>query len=184
MKCEDSNIPVNHYAIPPKLAQAQEAAQKKLQMTLDDTLVPHKEVFTQKVVLHAVAQFIACNDQVSMMQSQKTVQYLLVTVLLQAFAVANNKLIKNSHVSMWPKTKTSDIPSTHNVSIYIHNGCMKWLKQTQEDITVSTTAHGWVTKITNQVSESGCSWFGINDFGCVMASPSIRSECKSASPYE
>lgn len=38
---------------------------------------------------------------------------------------------------MRPKTKSSDIPSSHDVGVYIHNECVKWLKQIKEEITVS-----------------------------------------------
>jgi len=59
-------------------------------------------------------------------------QYLPVSALLpvlQAFAVANNKLFRNCLVSMRPKTKTADIPSSHDVGVYVHNKCVRWLKQ-------------------------------------------------------
>ncbi|KAH8982300.1 hypothetical protein EDB83DRAFT_2241625, partial [Lactarius deliciosus] len=121
---------VNHRVIPPKLAKAQEKekidrAQVKTQMTLDDKFVSHTETFTQEAALHAVAQFVACNDQ--------------------AFAVVNNKLFRNCLVSMRPKTKVSDLPSSHDVGIYVHNECLKWLKQLWKEITVSTRAW-WITK--------------------------------------
>jgi hypothetical protein len=69
---------MNHHAIPPKLAQAQAKEKKeKLQMRLDDTYVTHQEVFTQEAALHAVAQFVACDDQVST-KLDVSGQYLLI----------------------------------------------------------------------------------------------------------
>ncbi|KAH9035943.1 hypothetical protein EDB85DRAFT_1822130, partial [Lactarius pseudohatsudake] len=74
---------------------------------------------SHEAALHAVAQFVACDDQ--------------------AFAVANKRLFHNCLVSMRPKTKVSDLLSSHDVSIYIHNECVKWLKQLWREITVSTS---------------------------------------------
>ena len=65
-KCETAGIPVNHHAIPPKLAQIRDAAAKaESQMTLDGALFKGPETFTQEATLHAVGQFVACDDQVS-----------------------------------------------------------------------------------------------------------------------
>jgi hypothetical protein len=100
-----------------------------------------QKVFTRQAVLHAVAQFVACDDQVS----TKLVisgQYLLVVryattchrVTLQAFAVANNKLFRNCLMAMRPKTKTSELPSSHDVGVY---ESVRWIKQLRKEITVS-----------------------------------------------
>jgi hypothetical protein len=56
---------------------------------------------------------------------------------VKALAVASNKLFRNCLVSMRPKTKLAELPSSHDVGVYIHNECVKWLKQLKEDITVS-----------------------------------------------
>lgn len=75
-RCEKAGVPINHHAIPPKLAKMMAKEKKeKLQMKLDDTYVTHREVFTREAVLHAVAQFVACDDQVSTMLDVKA-QYL------------------------------------------------------------------------------------------------------------
>jgi hypothetical protein len=64
-KCEKAGIPVNHHAIPPKLAQILDAAAKaESQMTLEDVF-KRPEIFKEEATLHAVAQFVACDDQVS-----------------------------------------------------------------------------------------------------------------------
>jgi hypothetical protein len=106
--------------------------------------VTRQEVFTREAVLHAVSQFVACDDQVSM-KLVISGQYLLVVryattrhrVTLQAFAVANNKLFRNCLVAMRPKTKTSELPSSHDVGVYVHNESVRWLKQLRKEITVS-----------------------------------------------
>ena len=67
-KCETAGIPVNHHVIPPRIAQAQEREKKNMsQMTLDKNFVAPPEVFKQEAILHAITQFVACDDQVSMM---------------------------------------------------------------------------------------------------------------------
>jgi hypothetical protein len=38
------------------------------------------------------------------------------------------------------KTKSSEIPSGHNVGVYVHNECVNWLKQLREEIKVSMRA--------------------------------------------
>jgi hypothetical protein len=78
-QCENTGILINHHAIPPKLAKTLEKEEKeKLQTKLDDKYVTHQEVFTREAALHAVAQFVACDDQVSMMLVLSE-QYLLLT---------------------------------------------------------------------------------------------------------
>jgi len=75
-RCQDANIPVNHYAIPPKIAQAQEEGKmEKSQAKLNNMLVDHPEAFTKEGTLHAMAQFVACDDQVSRLLNNNK-QYL------------------------------------------------------------------------------------------------------------
>jgi hypothetical protein len=45
-------------------------------------------------------------------------------------------------VAMRPKTKASELPSSHNVGVYIHNECVRWLKQLWKEIIVSTQEFG------------------------------------------
>jgi hypothetical protein len=57
---------MNHHTIPPKIAQALKRAEKeRLQTILDNIVVSHPDTFTCNGILHAVAQFMACDDQVS-----------------------------------------------------------------------------------------------------------------------
>jgi hypothetical protein len=69
-RCKDGNIPENHHALPrPLWKELQEAKNKPKAMQqgkLDrvfETLKSPVE-FTREGVLHAVAKFIACDDQV------------------------------------------------------------------------------------------------------------------------
>jgi hypothetical protein len=57
---------MNHHAIPPKIAQALKRAEKESSQTmLDDIVVSRPDTFTRDGILHTVAQFVACDDQVS-----------------------------------------------------------------------------------------------------------------------
>ncbi|KIK75895.1 hypothetical protein PAXRUDRAFT_96224, partial [Paxillus rubicundulus Ve08.2h10] len=57
--------------------------------------------FSRQNVLHAVAEFVVCDDQ--------------------SLAVANNTGFRNTLVAMQPTATQADLPSTHDVSTYIHN---------------------------------------------------------------
>jgi hypothetical protein len=72
-KCEDANIPTHHWAIPQniwnKMEEEKEGRGKtgrQAQSTLDGMIEMTKgpREFTQDGVLHAVAQLVACDDQV------------------------------------------------------------------------------------------------------------------------
>jgi hypothetical protein len=65
LKCEDANIPLNHHTVPPKVAQM-ERRREGTQTMLDDKLVNWgTDTFTRDGLLQAVAQFVACDNQVS-----------------------------------------------------------------------------------------------------------------------
>lgn len=55
----------------------------------------------------------------------------------QALAVANKKTFKNCLVVMRPKATNADLPTTHDVTVYVHNQFVNWLKELKEQITVS-----------------------------------------------
>ena len=67
-RCEEQNIPKNHHAIPRTLwNQMQELKanpKTKVQSKLDRILEKKKQTFSREGALHAVSQFVACNDQV------------------------------------------------------------------------------------------------------------------------
>jgi maltodextrin utilization protein YvdJ len=53
--------------------------------------------------------------------------------------VADKALFRNCLVIMRPKTTKNDLPSTHDVSVYIHNRFVDQLKLLKKEILVSTT---------------------------------------------
>ena len=70
MRCEEENIPESRHAIPRPLLKKIEELERnpkvKAQSKLDAMLekVKRLQAFTREGVLHAVSQFLACNDQV------------------------------------------------------------------------------------------------------------------------
>ena len=55
----------------------------------------------------------------------------------KALAVAGKNAFRNCLVAMRPKAVRQDIPSTHEVTTYIHNEFVEWLIQLKSDIFVS-----------------------------------------------
>lgn len=92
----------------------------KSQVKIDGMLeAPRPQEFRREALLHAVAQFIACDDQ--------------------SLAVANKPSFRNCLLAMRPKTIRPDLPSTHEVTKYLHNEFVAWLKTLKNDIEVSQT---------------------------------------------
>lgn len=66
-RCKENNIPENHHAIPREILKKMKEAKLggKKQVKIDNILVKSTAgEFTREGVLHAVAQFVACDDQV------------------------------------------------------------------------------------------------------------------------
>ena len=69
-KCEDAEVPVHHWAVPRTIWNEMEGKKhdKDRQTTLDGKFPKRTglQEFTHVGILHAVAQFIACDDHVSL----------------------------------------------------------------------------------------------------------------------
>ncbi|KAF8495247.1 hypothetical protein F5888DRAFT_1615945, partial [Russula emetica] len=70
--CKDANIPENHHVIPRQLYRQMKVDKKVsggVQLTLDGALEkPSKvKVYMHDGATHAIAQFVACDDQVCVM---------------------------------------------------------------------------------------------------------------------
>ncbi|KAF9228571.1 hypothetical protein BS17DRAFT_654140, partial [Gyrodon lividus] len=63
--------------------------------------------FARENVLKAVAEFVVCDDQ--------------------SLAVANKPTFRNCLVAMRTNTSKADLPSTHDISTYIHNSFVEFL---------------------------------------------------------
>ena len=55
----------------------------------------------------------------------------------QPLALADNPAFRNSLMAMRPKSTTSDLPSTYDVKVYLHNEFVKRMGKVKEEITVS-----------------------------------------------
>jgi hypothetical protein len=78
-RCKDGNIPENHHAIPRQIwREKNEQKEGKIQVKLDGMIERGHgpKEFMHKSVLHAVTQFVACNDQVSRLNPQMTLYRL------------------------------------------------------------------------------------------------------------
>ena len=69
VRCKDGNIPVNHHAIPRNIFRQMKEDKKRkggTQATLDRMLEKTAEVktYSREGATHAIAQFVACDDQV------------------------------------------------------------------------------------------------------------------------
>ncbi|RDB23358.1 putative AC transposase [Hypsizygus marmoreus] len=136
-KCEESEVPENHWAIPrpiwKQMEEEKNAKKKKIQTTLEFEILSSPKEFTRDGILQAVTELIAVDDQ--------------------ALALANKAVFHNCLVTMRPKTTKADLPSTHNVVVHLHNQFVEWLKQLKADILkapgkVSVTADGWSADTT------------------------------------
>jgi hypothetical protein len=56
---------------------------------------------------------------------------------IKSLAVADKASFRNCLVAMRPKAMTKDIPSTHDVTTYIHNQFIERLQELKRDILVS-----------------------------------------------
>lgn len=65
-RCEEEGIKLNNRCVPRELSKVQSAgASLSIQTTLDSVLeVKAPSVFSKEAILHAVAQLVACDDQV------------------------------------------------------------------------------------------------------------------------
>ncbi|KAF8545727.1 hypothetical protein OG21DRAFT_1428745, partial [Imleria badia] len=72
--------------------------------------------FLRKGVLKAVAEFIVCGDQ--------------------SLAVADNAVFRNCLVAMQPVATKSDLPTMHDVCMFIHNSFVDFLEWLKADIQV------------------------------------------------
>ncbi|KAG2754231.1 hypothetical protein P692DRAFT_20721124 [Suillus brevipes Sb2] len=73
--------------------------------------------FSRNDVLRTVAEFVVCDDQ--------------------SLAVVNKATFRNCLVAMRPSATKADIPSTHDITVFIHNSFLDFFKQIKSEIQVS-----------------------------------------------
>lgn len=92
-----------------------------------------KPEFSRDSVLHAVAEFIVCDDQVKSF----SVLWSIDDNSYQSLVVANKTTFRNCLVAMRPASTTTELPSTHDITTYIHNAFIKLIESVKADIQVS-----------------------------------------------
>lgn len=135
--CKENSIPVNHWAVPRGIWREKKA--EKVGEPTEQSIIGFEKItgpreFTREGVLEAVAKLIATDDQVK--YHQKLIHTMLITSC-QSLALASKAAFRNCLVAMRPKSIGKDIPSTHEVTVYIHNQFATHLKKLKEDILVS-----------------------------------------------
>jgi len=92
--------------------------------------------FSRDALLHALAQLVACDDQVSEQGggSESTETY---SRSPQAFALVSKAVFWNCLTVMCPKTRTKELPSCHDVMAYLHNAFIKFITEMRQAIEVS-----------------------------------------------
>jgi hypothetical protein len=79
-RCKDKNLPENHHALPrpiwKKMQEMRSGLKTKTQSKLDGMVEKFQgpREFTREGALHAITQFIACNDQVSVQNLESGVE--------------------------------------------------------------------------------------------------------------
>ncbi|KIM57892.1 hypothetical protein SCLCIDRAFT_59477, partial [Scleroderma citrinum Foug A] len=72
--------------------------------------------FSRDDVMRAVAEFVVCDNQ--------------------SLAVANKPAFRNCLVAMRPNANKADIPSSHDISTFIHNSFVDFLQNLKHRIQV------------------------------------------------
>jgi len=102
--------------------------------------------FTREGTLDAVSKLIVTNDQVSKPLPYSPLSKL--TVSRQSLALASNMAFRNCLVAMRPRSTIKDLPSTHDVVVYIHNQFSRHLNSLKASILVRMNKHDWNSKLT------------------------------------
>ena len=58
-------------------------------------------------------------------------------VFNQALVLTEKAIFRNCLVAMRPKTTRKDLPSRHDIKVYIHNEFVRWLNTLKTEILVS-----------------------------------------------
>jgi hypothetical protein len=77
-------------------------------------------------------------------------EYQTILTHQQPLALADNPAFRNALIAMRPKSTTSDLPTTYDVKVFLHNAFVKHMTKVKEEITVSNLPSQWLkcTKLT------------------------------------
>jgi hypothetical protein len=90
--------------------------QLKIENMVEIEHIPILSQFTRDRALDAITKFVTCNDQ--------------------ALAVVEKPVFYNCLIAMQPKTSQNDLPSIHDLVVYIYNQFVAWIKKLKEEIQV------------------------------------------------
>jgi hypothetical protein len=109
--------------------------------------------FMRDGAVQAIAQFVVCDDQV-WWNVANVVESLSCWWFQQVLAVVEKPVFRNCLTTMRPTTMGKDLPSTHNVVVYIHNEFVAWLKKLKNDILVSNNIRSPVHPVLTRKQEA------------------------------
>ncbi|KAF9226875.1 hypothetical protein BS17DRAFT_697130 [Gyrodon lividus] len=75
------------------------------------------QAFSRDNVLKSMAEFVVCNDQ-------------------QSLAIASKPTFRNCLAAMRPASTKADLPSTHDISTYVHNKFILFIKKLKDELQV------------------------------------------------
>jgi hypothetical protein len=117
---------------------------EQLKLGFEKVIGPQE--FTREGTLDAISKLIVTNDQVSESLPYSPLSKL--TFSGQSLALANNTAFRNCLMSMRPRSTKKDLPSTHDVAVYIHNQFSKHLDSLKKSILVRMNQYNWNSKLT------------------------------------
>ena len=70
-------------------------------------------------------------------------EYQTILTHWQPLALADNPAFQNTLITMRLKLMTSDLPTTYDMKVFLHNTFVKHMMKVKEEIMVSTSQNGW-----------------------------------------
>ncbi|KAN0081297.1 hypothetical protein V8E55_008921, partial [Tylopilus felleus] len=138
-RCAAQDILENHHAVPHDVLAERKLKNKANDQPTLDTMfpcTPSPHTFSREEVLRRVAQFIVCDDQASV-----------------AF--------RNCLVAMQPNATKADVPSSHDITTFIHNEFISFIKQLKVEIQSLSTGRVSTTMDLWSVDQTKASFLGI-----------------------
>lgn len=167
--CEAAGIPINHHAIPWLIWNAMRAtdggepSQAKLNMFFKKE--KGRREFDKSVVLiqwqnllPVMIRYISNSQRSSWITHQFS----------KLLSTANKVVFCNCLIAMWPQANKSDLPTTHDITMYIHNQFVAHLNALKEDIMVRTIFKPEVLYILYPTVLLVSSWQNIGHIGWLV----------------
>jgi hypothetical protein len=85
-------------------------------------------------------------------------QRIVADIDQQVLAITGKAMFCNCLIAMRPKVGSVDLPTTHDITVYIHNKFIELLRKLKDDITVSNLNHIIYNAYLDDIE---CSWQGL-----------------------